>query len=86
MVHPANDLAVWKLRRLLRRAENLSYSDVQHLSKAQLVERSFKYTIISGNQVNVFPASLRIGNGTTTPYEHIYYIPTASIHRKSKGF
>lgn len=85
MSHPANNLAIWKLRRLLRRAEGLSWSDVEPLNKAQLVERSLKYTIISGNQVNVFPASLRIGNGTNIPYEHIHYIPTAAIHRKSKG-
>jgi hypothetical protein len=87
MEHPSNKLAVWKIRRLLRRAEGLSWSDVEPLNKAQLVERSLKYTIISGNQANVFPASLRIGAGTVaSPYEHIHYIPTAAIHRKSKGF
>ena len=86
MDHPSNNLAVWKIRRLLRRAEGLSYSDVQHLTKEQLVERSLKYTIISGNQANVNPQSLRIGNGTNTPYEHIHYIPTATVHRKARGF
>ena len=84
MIHPANKLAVWKLRRLLRRAEGLSWSDVEPLNKAQLVERSLKYTIICAN---VFPASLRIGAGTVaSPYHHIHYVPTAVIHRKSKGF
>ena len=87
MVHPANNLAVWKLRRLLRRAEGLSWSDVEPLNKAQLVERSLKYTIISGNQANVFPVSLRIGAGTVaSPYEQIHYIHTATIHRKARGF
>ena len=87
MVHPANNLAVWKLRRLLRRAEGLSWSDVEPLNKAQLVERSLKYTIISGNQANVFPVSLRIGAGTVaSPYEQIHYIHTATVHRKARGF
>ena len=87
MDHPSNNLAVWKIRRLLRRAEGLSYSDVQHLTKEQLVERSLKYTIISGNQANVFPVSLRIGAGTVaSPYEQIHYIHTATIHRKARGF
>ena len=68
MIHPANKLAVWKLRRLLRRAEGLSWSDVEPLNKAQLVE-------------------LRIGAGSVaSPYHHIHYVPTAVIHRKSKGF
>lgn len=86
MEHPANNLAIWKLRRLLRRAEGLTWSDVETLNKEQLVERSLKYTIISGNQEMVSPASLRIGNGINTPYDHIHYIPTALIHRKRKGF
>ncbi len=85
MEHPSNNLAIWKIRRLLRRAEGLTWSDVENLNKAQLVERSLKYTIISGNQETVFPAALRIGNGTTIPYEHIHYIPTATIIRKRKN-
>ncbi len=85
MDHPANNLAVWKLKRLLRRAEGLTYSDVQNLTKEQLVERSLKYTMISGNQEMVTNPALRIGNGTTTPFQHIHYIPTALIHRKRKG-
>ena len=79
MEHPANNLAVWKLRRLLRRAEGLSWSDVEGLNKEQLVERSLRYTIISGNQESVSNPALRIGNGSSTPYHHIHYIPTAII-------
>ena len=83
MEHPSNKLAVWKLRRLLRRAEGLTWSEVEPLNKAQLVERSRNYTIISYNQANVFPVSLRIGAGTgASPYHNIHYIPTAVIRLK----
>ena len=82
--HPAQNVAAWKLKRLLRRAEGLSFSDVQSLTKAQLVQRSLPYTIISGNQENVFPTTLRIGNGTSTAYEHIHFMPTALIIRRKK--
>lgn len=82
--HPAQNIAVWKLKRLLRRAEGLSFGDVQSLTKEQLVQRSLPYTIISGNQENVFPTSLRIGNGTTTPFEHLHFIPTADVIKRKK--
>lgn len=82
--HPAQNIAVWKLKRLLRRAEGLSFSDVQSLTKEELVQRSLNYTIISGNQENVFPTSLRIGNGTSNPFEHIHFLPTADIILRKK--
>lgn len=85
MDHPSNNLAVWKLKRLLRRAEGLTWSDVENLTKDQLVQRSLQYTIISGNQECVDNPALRIGNGTSTPYQHVHYIPISTIRRKALG-
>ena len=85
MSHPANNLAKWKVRRLLRRAEGLTYSDVQSLSKEDLIKRSLQYSVINVNQELIFPTSLRLGNGTSTPYHHLHYIPVA-VSRKARRF
>lgn len=85
MSHPANNLAAWKIRKILRRVENLSWSDLQNLTKEQLVQRSLNYTIVSYSQESIFPTALRIGNGVGNPYEHIHYLPTASIIKKRRG-
>ena len=81
MARKTKDLAVWKLRRLLRRAENLTWTQVSTLSKADCLERCKQYQIHNTHQ-SCF--ALQIGSGPDT-WDHITLVPTIVSVRKSKG-